>query len=310
MAELLVQYKVIWYGIKSVWRQSMGGINSSMQKRGKSNAWIAKHAEKTDEKADVIEDPAPPEQQVRAWMWILGLIATVVLAIIVFHFQWGIHPGLSILACILGFIFSFLAIQIGAVTDTTPLTAAAKASQLVVGAATSGAHYPLVQAQTINLIAGGLASGGADVATSLTSDFRTGFLLGTPPIKQWAAQAVGTFVSVWLAPGMFVLFTSAYPCIIHPTEDGHCPFLAPSVSAWAAVAQAVTDPRVKIPLSSGIFACVMGGLSIVQVVFRHYYLVGAREKYREYLPNWGAIALSFVIPLPVFTVRASSTDIE
>src|SRR3954447_7827091 len=105
----------------------------------------------------------------------VGMVFTTILAILIFHFQWEMHPGLPILACVLGFLFSFLAIQIGAVTDQTPLTAAAKASQLVVGAATSGAHYPLVQAQTINLIAGGLASGGADVATSLTGDFRTGF---------------------------------------------------------------------------------------------------------------------------------------
>ncbi|CRK16992.1 hypothetical protein BN1708_017536, partial [Verticillium longisporum] len=160
-------------------------------------------------------------------------------------------------------------------------------------------------AQRVNLVAGGLASGAADVSTALTSDFRTGFLLGTPPIKQFIAQAIGTFVSVWLAPGLFILFTTAYPCIINPDIDGgHCAFGAPAVGAWAAVAQVVTEPNVSIPLSSGIFSTVMGVLSIVQVVLRHHYLVGEREKYREYLPNWGAIALSFVIPGPVFTNAA------
>lgn len=38
------------------------------------------------------------------------------------------NPGLTILACVLGFFFSFLCVQIGAVTDQTPLTAASKAS--------------------------------------------------------------------------------------------------------------------------------------------------------------------------------------
>jgi uncharacterized oligopeptide transporter (OPT) family protein len=213
-----------------------------------------------------------------------------------------VNVGLTILACILGSLFSFLAIQIGAVTDQTPLTAASKASQLVVGAATSG-HYTITQAQTINLVAGGLASGAADVATALTGDFRTGFLLGTPPKKQFIAQAIGTFCAVWLAPGMFVLFTTAYPCIIDSSYED-CQFSIPSVSAWMAVAQAVTDPNIHIPLTSGIFAIVMGVVSIIQVVVRHYYLVGSREKYRDYLPNWGAIALSFVIPLPVFTSAA------
>lgn len=159
-------------------------------------------------------------------------------------------------------------------------------------------------AQRINLVAGSIASGAADVATSLTGDFRTGFLLRTPPLHQWLAQAMGTFVSVFLAPGLFVLFTSAYPCILNPDLPGHCPFLAPSVSAWKAVAQAVTDPNVGIPINAGIFACVMGAFSVGQVLFRHYYLIGEREHFRAYLPNWGAIALSFVVPLPVFTNAA------
>ena len=101
-----------------------------------------------------------------------------------------------------------------------------------------------------------------------------------------------------------MLFTSAYPCIIHPDDYDKCAFAAPSVAAWAAVAQAVTNPKIPIPVTSGIFACVMGAVSVAQVIFRHYYLVGAREKYRAYLPNWAAIALSFVIPVPVFTNAA------
>ncbi|KAJ9136585.1 OPT superfamily oligopeptide transporter [Pleurostoma richardsiae] len=303
MAELVVQYKVIWIGFKAVWHQSCIGINNMLAARGKSSAFFTRHG-KIDDNKDIVEDPAKPEDQVPNWIWITGLIATIVVAILIFHFQWEMNPGYTILACILAFLFSFLAIQIGAVTDQTPLTAASKASQLVIGGATTGAHYPMAKAQTINLIAGGLASGGADVATALTGDFRTGFLLGTPPVKQWIAQAIGTFAAVWLAPGLFVLFTTAYPCIIHPTDDGHCAFAAPSVSAWKAVAQAVTDPKVKIPWSSGIFAIVMGIVSVIQVFVRHFYLTGPREKWRGYLPNWGAIALSFVIPLPVFTNAA------
>lgn len=303
MAELVIQYKVIGVGIKALWNHGCASINSMLIGRGKSSAFFAKHGAERQKAEDVIEDPSTPDEQVKHWMWTLGLLVTIVAAILIFHFQWEMHPGLTILAVILAILFSFLAIQIGAVTDNTPLTAASKASQLVFGAATSGSGFSIAHAQKLNLVAGGLASGGADVATSLTSDFRTGFLLGTPPIKQWIAQAFGTFVAVWLAPGLFVLFTSAYPCIYDPSYD-KCAFAIPSVSAWAAVARAVTDPSVSIPKTSGIFAIVMGIFSVAQVVFRHYYLVGSREKYRAYLPNWGAIALSWVIPAPVFANAA------
>ncbi|KAI0127548.1 OPT superfamily oligopeptide transporter [Xylariales sp. AK1849] len=304
MAELLIQYKVIWYGFRTIGHQSAAGINDILVKRGKHSAFFAKHganAAKDDE--TMVKDSARPEDQVKTWIWVVGLIVTIAVAMVIFALLWGMNPGLTILACILGFLFSFLAIQIGAVTDQTPLTAASKASQLVFGAATKNSGYSIVDAQRVNLVAGGLASGAADVATSLTGDFRTGFLLGTPPIKQWTAQAVGTFVSIFLAPGLFVLFTSAYPCILDADAET-CAFAVPSVTAWRAVAQAVTDPAVSIPLTSGIFSIVMGVVSILQVIFRHYYLVGAREKYREYLPNWGAIALAFVLPNPVFTTAS------
>ncbi len=76
------------------------------------------------------------------------------------------------------------------------------------------------------------------------------------------------------------------------------------MAAWAAVAQAVTDPAVHIPWSSGIFSIVMAIVCVAQVVVRHFYLVGEREWVRKYLPNWGAIALSFVLPSPVFTTAS------
>ncbi|KAL7626070.1 hypothetical protein AAE478_002840 [Parahypoxylon ruwenzoriense] len=304
MAELAVQYKVIGYAGKVIWQRTCANINGLLVKYGKHSNYFSSHAAmEVKASENIIEDPAPAEEQVSLWMWATGLIVTIAAAMVIFALQWGMNPGLTVLACVLGFLFSFLAIQIGAVTDQTPLTAASKASQLIFGAATQGKGFSIKDAQRVNLVAGGLASGGADVAMSLTSDFRTGFLLGTPPIKQWYAQGLGTIISVFLAPGMFVLFTTAYPCILDASAE-HCPFAVPSVAAWAAVAQAVTDPNVKIPLTSGIFSIVMGVFCVAQVVFRHFYLVGSREKYREYLPNWGAIALSFVLPNPVFTTAA------
>ncbi|KAI2615248.1 oligopeptide transporter [Hypoxylon sp. NC1633] len=304
MAELFIQYKVIGYAGRVIWQKFCANVNKVLVKRGKHSPYFSAHAELEVKAADnIIEDPAPPHEQVPMWLWASGLILTIAAAMIIFALQWGMHPGLTILACLLGFLFSFLAIQIGAVTDQTPLTAASKASQLIFGAATKNSGFSITDAQRVNLVAGSLASGGADVATSLTSDFRTGFLLGTSPRKQWIAQAFGTLIAVFLAPGMFVLFTTAYPCILDRDAE-HCAFAVPSVTAWAAVAQAVTDPAVSIPLTSGIFSIVMGVFCIGQVIFRHFYLVGSREKYREYLPNWGAIALSFVLPSPVFTTAA------
>ena len=318
LVELFIQYKVIGIAFKSIWHQTNRGFAERARAKGKTNSFAEKHSGNSiASDGHIVADFATPEQQVEDWMWMTGLVATAVMSMVICHVQWQMHPGFTFLALILAFLFSFLCIQISAVTDVTPLTAAAKASQLVMGGATSnisskgnnlgvagtdGINH-VAEAQKLNLIAGSIAAGGADVAVALASDFRTGFLLRTPPNKQWYAQMIGTFVSVWLAPGIFVLFTSAYPCI-NDTSIQHCPFAAPSVAAWAAVARAVTDPDVGIPLNSGIFAIVLGATSVIQAILRHFYLQGSREKYQKWLPNWGAIALGFVIPGSIYSIAA------
>lgn len=204
------------------------------------------------------------------------------------------HPGFSLLSSIFAIIFAFLAIQCAGQTDWVPLTAAAKATQLIMGPASIGSG-DIKTRQTINLVAGSIASSAADMATSLTGDFRTGFLLRTPPRKQWIAQCIGGFIAVFLAPGIFTLFMSAYPCIYRDGYDT-CAFTAPSVAAWKAVAEAVTQDTLNISTSSAIFTGVIAGFAVLQTVFRHFYLVGEREKYRTWLPNWMAVGIGWLIP--------------
>lgn len=168
--------------------------------------------------------------------------------------QYDMPVGMSLLSIFLAFFFSFLAVQCAGVTDITPLTAASKASQIVLGGATKGEHWPVRHAQRLNLLGGSLGSMGANQASDLVSDFRVGFLLRTPPNQQWLAQGLGTIIAVFLAPALFVLFTKAYPCIIYPDDYDTCPFTAPSVAAWQAVTVAITDTHFPVPRTSGIFA--------------------------------------------------------
>lgn len=207
---------------------------------------------------------------------------------------------MSILAIMLGFVFAFLAIQCNGATDITPLTTAAKATQLVLGGAASGQGYSTATSQSLNLIGGAIASGAASQSTDLVVDFRVGFLLRTPPRQQWIAQALGSVVAVFVAPSMFILFVKAYPCVIDENANG-CQFSAPSAAAWRAVAVAVTDRSFPVPKTSAIFSLIFGLLGSASVLFRHYYLVGkVREQYRIYIPNFMAVGLAFVLPQTVY----------
>lgn len=296
MTEFLLHFRVIWDGIKYAVRESSITINDKLQKRGKSVAFFEKQAAKGQAVNSGVEDFAPKDQQVPTWVWAVGAVVFAAVAMIICELQFDINAGLALLACVLGIVFAFLSIYGGAVTDVAPLTASAKASQLVYGGITKGS-YSVTDAQRINLIAGIYASGTADVANSLTTDFRIGFLLKTPPKLQFYAQAIGSIVAIFLAPGVFVLFMSAYPCVWDPAhlEDPHCPFQAPAVFAWKAVAVAVTDPDFPIPKSSGIFSIVMGVWCVFQALFKNLYLVGSREKYRKWLPNWMSIGVAWVL---------------
>lgn len=299
LIEFFLHFRVIWDGLKYAFREGSRALNNRLKAKGKNNTFLEKQGNKADE-GNFIEDFAPPEQQVPVWVWVVGTLVFLAVAIIVCELQFHMDAGLAILACILGIVFAFMSIYGGAVTDCTPLTASSKASQLVYGGITHDrSAYSMQSAQRINLIAGNIASGTADVATNLVSDFRVGFLLKTPPHLQFYAQGIGSAVAIFLAPGIFVLFMAAYPCVwdtkVMDDPTVTCPFTAPSVAAWEAVARAVTQPKIPIPSSSGYFAIAMGIICAIQALAKNYYLIGPREKYRDWLPNWMSVGVAWVL---------------
>lgn len=203
MTEFLVHIKVVWLGLKFAYKNGCAQLNSVLEKkRGRPSAFLEKQSARTaGDDEELVEDFAGPEDQVPGWIWVTGSAAMVVVAAVICKVQFDMGVELAVLACILGVVFAFLSIHGGAVTDIAPITASSKASQLVFGGVTSGQGLTIEGAQRANLIAGGIASGAADVSTTLVSDFRVGFLLRTPPVKQFYAQAVGTLVAMFLAPG-------------------------------------------------------------------------------------------------------------
>jgi hypothetical protein len=214
-AELGVQWRIIFAAFKSVWKAIAAGGNHVATKMGRPSAFFEKHAnQKANE--DMVQDPAPIEDQVQLWQWGPPLIIVIIATCVVLGLQYHLNVGLSILAVLLGFIFAFLAIQCTGATDTTPLTAAAKASQLILGAATHG--HTVMDAQRMNLVGGAIASGAAGQSSDLVVDFRVGFLLRTPPRLQWYAQCIGSVVAMFLSPGMFMCVLPSLLSIREPVH--------------------------------------------------------------------------------------------
>jgi len=205
------------------------------------------------------------------------------------------------LACllVLGFLFSFIGVLSAGTTDINPISTVAKVSQLVFGGVAKGAGTPTSQAQLLNLVGGAVAGGAAAQSTDMTGDLKTGYLLRAKPRVQFIAQLCGAVVACFLNVGLYILFTTASPCIMYPPKTGQCTYGAPSVSAWAAVSFAVTSPKLPIPSSSGITAVCLSILAVVSVVVKHHFIP---KKYWVYVPNWNAFGLAFVVPQTFYPI--------
>jgi hypothetical protein len=205
--ELLLQWRIIIFAFKAIYRASATALYDAASKRGKEYKFLK--VEQQDE-TDLVQDPARPEEIPKMWMWMPGLLLTIIGMCLVMGLQYDMPAGMSLLSVFLAFFFSFLAIQCTGVTDITPLTAASKASQVILGGATKSNHWNLDKARRLNLIGGAIANMGANQSTDLVADFRVGFLLHTPPNQQWIAQGIGTLAAVFIAPSIFQLFMTAY----------------------------------------------------------------------------------------------------
>ncbi|KAK5131939.1 hypothetical protein LTR08_000451 [Meristemomyces frigidus] len=283
--ELALQYKVFYLVSKAVFRGTCASMNEGLKRfKKKESPWLAKQASRPA--GDMVADPAADHELIPWWYWAPLLVFVIIMTCVVMGVQYDMPVGMSLLSIFLAFFFSFLAVQCTGVTDITPLTAASKASQIVLGGATKGDHWPVQHAQRLNLLGGSLASIGAGQAADLVGDFRVGFLLRTSPKQQFIAQGLGTIVAVFLAPALFMLFAKAYPCIIDLSlsENAafHCPFIFP------------------VPTSSGIFSIVFAIFGAVMILVRHYAYTGKWAKYRVYHPNMMCIGLAFVLPQTVY----------
>ncbi|KAH8087157.1 oligopeptide transporter [Cristinia sonorae] len=252
------------------------------------------------------DDDTPLEDRVPFLWWFPGLIASVVMCVAILATLFHMNVGTAILSLILGFAFSFIGVQSAGTTDVNPVSTVAKASQLIFGGIGKGSGLALPKAQMLNLAAGVVAAGSAAQATDMTGDLKTGFLLRAKPKNQFIAQLFGSLVAVFLNVGLFILFTTATPCILYPPADGACTYGAPSVAAWQAVAVAVTSPKLPIPPSSGYTAIGLAIAAVLTAVVKHLFIP---KKYWVYVPNWNAIGLAFVVPQVFYPIAMGAGSV-
>ncbi|MEW6411878.1 MAG: OPT family oligopeptide transporter [Candidatus Zixiibacteriota bacterium] len=179
---------------------------------------FSKRGGKQQDKITAIETPG-------SWFLLgqlLSLIALAWLAKVTFDMPYW----QSAVAVILSFALALVACRVTGETDTTPVGAMGKITQLTFGAISPGNP-------SINLMAANITAGAATSSADLLTDLKSGYLLGAHPRKQFLAQFsgifIGTLVTVFafriLVPDASVLGTDQFP--------------APAAQTWKGVAEAM-----------------------------------------------------------------------
>ncbi|KAI0505383.1 OPT oligopeptide transporter protein-domain-containing protein [Xylaria bambusicola] len=296
--ELACQWRILWKFAVLSTMVTISTIRPIFQGRLFSGYNLVESKEETGAESS----PQENRGDIARWMWAPGVVVLVVLAGVVAPLLFEMSALETLLALFLSLCLSLVAIQATGATDTTPLNAISKVSQLILSGATQAAGGSITDAQRLNLLGASLTNIGASQGVDLIGDFRVGFLLGTPPRLQYVAQLLGTFVATMVAPSIFVLFTKAYPCIIAKSEDqmtDHtCQFPGPAVASWRAVAIAVSESTSPIPASSATFSIAFAASAGLLAFLKQVLFTGRLSFLRNYQPNMMILALAFTLPTP------------
>ncbi|KAG1333182.1 hypothetical protein G6F62_006896 [Rhizopus arrhizus] len=299
--ELLIHYDSLWRGIKGgvleLYSAAMRGVHFFQR--------IVLRTQLTEQETDKYKrtqdenETFRPDELIPASWWIGGTFLSIIFTCAIMGRYFGMPVYQSIVAILLGFLFSFVGIQATGETDINPVGSIGKMSQLVF------AKMPADNLQAVmknNLMAGNISASAASQAVDMVGDLKTGQLVGASPRSQFWAQFVASFFAIAIAVGLFILFADAYPCIIDQNLDAECEFGLVAVKAWASVTKLLTGASEPLSRNSMIATIICAIAGVVFPLVRHFFVP---EKYRKFYPSVSAVGIAMIntspeVPLAMF----------
>lgn len=227
-------------------------------------------ARRTDQSGNQLDDIETP----MAWFVIGQLVSLVALALLA-HATFGMPYWQSVLAVVLSFFLALVACRVTGETDTTPIGAMGKVTQLIFGAVSP--HQ-----MNVNLMAANITAGAASSAADLLTDLKSGYLLGANPRKQFLAQFAGIFLGT-------VVSVLGFNLMVRSAADvGSNQFPAPAAQAWAAVARTLANGLESLEAVK-VWSIVIGGLVGIALPLASRWL----PKYEKWIPSAAGIGLAW-----------------
>jgi OPT family oligopeptide transporter len=190
-------------------------------------------------------DPIAAIEAPAAW-FVVGQIVGLVGLAWLGHVILGMPYWQTAVAVLLSFALALVACRVTGETDTTPVGAMGKITQLTFGVLSPGNT-------NVNLMSANVTAAAASSSADLLTDLKSGYLLGAHPRKQFIAQFAGIFV------GTLVTVLSFRLLVPDASVLGSDQFPAPAAQTWRAVALALSQGvRSLGPVK--IWSIAIGGL--------------------------------------------------
>jgi len=213
-----------------------------------------------------------------SWFW-TGTIFSGLGCMGVLYFAFNTSWWMGLIAIAMTFVLSLVACRATGETDTTPIGAMGKITQLMFG---------IISPTNIitNLMTASVTAGAASSSADLLTDLKSGYLLGANPRKQFIAQFLGIFA------GTLVIVPVFYYIVPNASVLGTDQWPAPAAQVWAAVAKLLANgfgalhPTAKLGL-------LIGGLVGIAIPLIERALPA---RHRQFCPSAMGIGLAMVIP--------------
>jgi uncharacterized oligopeptide transporter (OPT) family protein len=183
---------------------------------------------------------------------------------------------LGVLCVVMAFPLALVCCRATGETDTTPVGAMGKVTQLVYALVAKGNTL-------VNLMSAGVTAGAGGSSADLLTDLKSGYCLGANPRKQFLAQFFGCFFgTLAVVPAWYLMF---------PNKEVLDSYHPPAAQMWQAVATALTEGINVVP-ESARWAILIGGIVGVALPL----IAALLPRYARHMPSAMGLGLAWVVP--------------
>lgn len=276
----------LWIGASMMVTSGLLNFAFSWRTIGRAFGGLAKifrpHHAASDPRLAAMEKVEVPTSWFVLGMLFSGL-GVVYMQVVYFSINWW----MGIISVLMTFFLSMVACRATGETDTTPVGAMGKITQLMYSllAPSSRVAGGAPVAARINLMTACVTAGAAGSSADLLTDLKSGYLLGANPRKQFLAQFLGIFA------GALVIVPAFYLLVPNADALGTDKWPAPAAQVWRGVAELLSKGLSVLATSKRWGLVIGGGLGIVLVLLERW----VKPAYRKYVPSAMGIGLAFVI---------------